>query len=257
MIDPNWTVIDLDPRTWRNLGPFFQVPQYIRTAQPGENALFVLHEDGKPLNVYDSRRGPSPELVPGPISDPQLLAHDLFETGEWDRVHVINKQHLRAVARQSHTLENRALTLDAYYRRVFELVWNNPQGYVSVPPHPGHWQAWTYTQIRDFIARVRGPAALALAVLEGDEIAIGLILVVNEGLIRRVTTFEALTLAAPLSVSAASMESLWSALAQQFAPPAATLLCSRPVFDQWIAAGDKAAVLRNAARQGEAVWRLA
>jgi len=256
MIDPDWTVIDLDPRTWRNIGHFFEVPQYVRTSQPGENALFVLHDNGRPLNVYDSRRGLRPELIAGPIDDPQLLAHELFETGQWDRVHVINKQHLIEVARQAQTIEDRALTLDAYYHRVFQLVWQNPQGYVSLPPHPGHWHAWTYTQIKDFITRLSKPASLALGVLEGGEVAIGLILLVSEGLIRRVTTFEALTLTMPLTVSTASFEHLWLSLRHQFAPPAAALLCTRSAFDQWITAGDKAAVIRNAALKGEAFWRM-
>ena len=34
MIDPQWSLVDLDPQTWRALGPLFDPGQYIRTAQP-------------------------------------------------------------------------------------------------------------------------------------------------------------------------------------------------------------------------------
>jgi hypothetical protein len=257
MIDPHWTVIDLDPHTWRNLGRFLQVPQYVRTTQPGENALFVLHDAGRPLNVYDSRRGPRPELVTGPIENPQLLAHDLFETGEWDRVHIINKQHLVEAARWTQRIENRALTLDAYYHRVFESVWKNPQGYVSLPPHPGDWHGWTYTGLKQFVKQLPTAATLALGVFDDEAVEIGLVLEFHSGLIKRVTTFEGLELSsATLGFSAKFLDQLWSRLEENFAPPAGILLCTASTFDSWIAADDKVGFLQRAAQEGTALWRL-
>jgi hypothetical protein len=243
MIDPHWTVVDLDPVTWRNIGHFFDPGQYIRTTRPGQKELFVLHDNGRPVNVYDSQKGARPELVSGLIDNPQLLAHDLFETEEWDRVHVINKQHIAAVERHAQTIENRSLTLDAYYHRIFELVWQSPEGYVSLPPHPGHWNYWTYSQIKDYISQISGPASLALGVLDGEKLAIGLLVEVRDGLIRLVTTFEALPLQSPLTLSAEGLDQLWDAIGSKFAPPAAVLLCGQATFDAWIAAQNKSAFI--------------
>ncbi|HEX6778206.1 MAG TPA: hypothetical protein VF099_08390, partial [Ktedonobacterales bacterium] len=74
MIDPQWQVIDLDPVTWRNLGPFFEPKRYIAAAQPGEHGLFVLHDQGRVLKVVDTQARSIPRDIPPQISDPQALA---------------------------------------------------------------------------------------------------------------------------------------------------------------------------------------
>ena len=257
MIDPNWNVADLDPRTWRNLGRFIDVPQYLRTAQSEEHGLFVLHDGGRPLRVFDSRAGVRADLGIGRVDDPRLLAHSLFETGEWDRVHVIDKRHLAGVARRAQTIENRALHLDAYYHRVFELMWQDPTGYASVPPHPGDWHGWTYGGVQRFLDGLPPAASLALGVFDGDTLAIGLILEVHAGAIQRVTTFEALdTPPAEQRLSASFMRQLWAGLEQNFAPPAAALLYTASDFEAWISAADKTENLRQAVQSGAALLRL-
>src|SRR5437016_14401225 len=100
MIDPHWQVVDLDPRTWRHLGRFFEPGQYIRAAQPGEHGLFILHDDGIPLRIYDTDTGTRSDLHIPYVEQPQTLAQQLYERGEWQRVHVINKRHLAYVAYQ-------------------------------------------------------------------------------------------------------------------------------------------------------------
>ncbi len=243
MIDPNWQVQDLDPVTWRNIGPYLEPENYIRTAQPGEHGLFVLHEEGKPLRVYDTEQGERPDLNVSRVEDPHTLAHTLYESGEWDRVHVVSKTHLAHVARSAQQIKNRELTLDQYYRLIYELVWQNATGYVSVPPHPGDWHGLKYDDIREFVSRLPDPASVALAVIDNERIFIGLILELRGGMIRTVTTFEALTLDAPLDVSAKSFELVWDALAVNFAPPAAALLCDRATFEGLVNAENKLSYL--------------
>ena len=257
MIDPNWSVIDLDSRTWRNLGRFIDVSQYLRTAQPEEHGLFVLHDGGRPLRVFNSRAGVRADLGIAQVDDPRLLAHSLFETGEWDRVHVIDKRHLAGVARRAQTIENRALQLDAYYHRVFELMWQDPLGYASVPPHPGHWNGWTYSGVQHFLEALPSPASLALGVFEGEALSIGLIVEARAGSLQRVTTFEALpALAAEARLSADFMRRLWTGLEETFAPPAAALLYTAAGFETWISAADKSASLTQALQSGAALLRL-
>jgi hypothetical protein len=257
MIDPQWSVVDLDPRTWRNLGKYFDPGQYIRAALPGERGLFVLHDGGRPLRVADTQLGVRRDLGIDHVDDPYLLAHTLFESGEWDRVHVIDKRHLANVARQAQATPRRELTLDGYYHLVYRLLWNNSAGYVCMPPHPGHWHGWTYTQLKQLVDRLPSAATLALGVFDAEAVTIGLVLELRDGLIRRVTTFEGLALpASDVRLSAEFLDRLWSRLAEKFAPPAGVLLCSAATFDSWIAAGDKAGVLRRAAHEGAALWRV-
>jgi hypothetical protein len=262
MIDPHWSLVDLDPRTWRAIGPFFNPGQYIRAAQPGEHGLFVLHDGSRVLRVVDTLTGVRRDLRLDEVEDPAALAARLYAQGTWQRVHVINKQHLAAVARTAQAHPRRDLTLDEYYHLVYTLVWGEPDGYVTVPPPPGQWHGWTYDRLRHAVAALPDPATLALGVLDGGEVQIGLVLDLRGGLIRTVTTFETFGFPAPtFDLSAAGFAHLWSLLEARSAeqgtpPPVAALLCSQAAFDAWLASPDHAATLAELAARGEAFWRL-
>jgi len=254
MIDPHWNVIDLDPTTWRNLGPYLEVSQYIRTPSTGEAELYVLHDDGQVLKVYDTQAGSRPDLQLANVDDPQETARTLFATENWGRVHVINKKHLADVARQAQQIDNRKLTLDEYYHLIFSRLWNNHNGYVSQPPHPGNWNGWTYADVQAFVHSLPDPASVALGVLDQGNIYIGLILEIKGKLIRTVTTFEALNSLDPLNLNEASLAALERSINAKFAPLAAALLCDRATFEGWIAASDKSAFLQAAALARKAFW---
>lgn len=168
---------------------------------------------------------------------------------------LVDKSHLAWVARQAQATPRRDLTLDTYYHLVYMLVWGNGEGYVCEPAHPGQMCGWTYADLRRFIAALPSPAALALGVYAGDALSIGLILVCWEGLIRQVTTFEGLDwhVAQP-GPTEQTLTALCTALAAQFAPPAAVLLCTDAVFSEWLAAADKLAYLSAARADRTAIW---
>lgn len=257
MIDPHWTVVDLDPRTWRQLGKFFDPGQYIRATRPGGHDLFVLHDDGRLLRVVDSRHGVRRDLAVQDCADPREVARRLFALEEWEHVHVINKRHLANVARVAQATPHRELTLDGYYQMVYHLLWDDAQGYVCEPPPPGHWQGWTYTQVKQWVNELPTSATLALGVFGEQTVEIGLVLELQGGLIKRVTTFEALDVAAATPrLSAKFLTQLWTQLEEQHAPPAGVLLCTLPTFEGWIAAADKLAYLQQAQQDGRALWQL-
>jgi len=261
MIDPDWSLIDLDPRTWRAIGRFFDPSQYIRAAQPGEHGLFVLHDGTRILRAVDSQTGVRYDLALDALGDRQALLERVYARGEWQRVHLIDKRHLAEVARTSQAMTRRDLTLDQYYHMVYQLLWNNDGGYLCLPPRPASWNGWTYMGIRAFVAQLPDAATVALGVLDGDELMIGLILELRGGLIRVVTTFEALGEPALVAVSSAAFEHLWSLLEQRSSvvgspPPAAVLLCTKAAFETWLTADDKHAALERAAQSGTAYWRL-
>jgi hypothetical protein len=258
MIDPHWQVIDLDPVTWRHLGPYFQPQRYIAAAQPEEHGLFILHEHGRLLKVVDTQTKIIPADIPGEISDPAALARALYERGEWQRVHVIDRRHLAWVAQQAQISPRRELTMDAYYHLVYTLVWGNREGYVCQPEHPGHAYGWTYSEVRRFVAALPSPATLALGVYSDDgSLWLGLVLLCEQGMIRLVTTFEGLNwkVAQP-GPTEETLGALREALTAQFAPPAAVLLCTEAVFSEWLASADKMAYLAEARANAAAIWQF-
>ncbi|HEV2579828.1 MAG TPA: hypothetical protein VGT44_03155 [Ktedonobacteraceae bacterium] len=257
MIDPHWQVVDLDPVTWRHLGPFFEPQQYIAAAQPGEHGLFVLHDQGQVLKVVDTQARTPPAGIPAQITDPEALAQELFERGTWERVHIIDRSHLAWVAQQAQSSSLSNLTLDAYYHLVYTLVWGRRGGYVSEPPPDGHWHGWTYTDIRSFIMGLPSPATLALGVYSDAVLSIGLVLICEGGQIRLVTTFEGLTWTNFQSgPTQQTLTALCEALDAQFAPPAAVLLCTDAVFSGWLTASDKLAYLDAARENATAIWHI-
>jgi len=247
MINPNWNVSDLDPHTWRSIGHYLEIKQYFRAAQPGEHGLFVLHDSGKLLRIVDTRQGLRTDLTVSAVKDPVQLAHQLYQTGEWQRVHVVNKRHLARVATLASETAHQNLHLDEYYHLIYRLVWEDQDGYVCIPPKPDNWNGWRLGNIKAFLSSIPVDSTLAIGVLDRGRIEIGLILQIHEGMIDRVTTFEALDLARePLEVDAKLLEIVWQQLRQKFASPAAVLLCTPAVFEAWMNGDNKRLVLQLA-----------
>jgi hypothetical protein len=77
-------------------------------------------------------------------------------------------------------------------------------------------------------------------------------------MIRRVTTFEGLEEPLPTrGPTQQTLAALRNALEEQFAPPAAVLLCTEAAFTGWLDATDKLAYLSAARASGAAIWHVA
>lgn len=258
MIDPNWQLVDLDPYTWRAIGKFIDPGMYIRAGSAEEHGLYVIHDRGTVLSVVESSGTRRADLGLDHIERPDLTAQGLFDRGEWDRVHVIDRMHLQSVSTSAQQLANRDLELDAYYRHVFQLVWGNEAGYAVIPKHPGSWHGWTYQQIVDVVYQLQAPASLALGVIDDEgALIIGLLGEVSDGSFRKVTTFESLPFdRLEVSVTQEFLDRLWSHLATTDYPPATVLLCTESIFDRWVNEPDKARTISEAIDSGTAVLRL-
>jgi hypothetical protein len=259
MINPEWLLQDLDPRTWRAIGHLFPPAQYVAAARPGEHGLFVLHEAGTPRRIADTRSGIRQDLNISAVTEPRQLAVELFARGEWDRVHVIDRRHLAHVAAASAANPQPRVSLDEHYHRVYELLWDGSDGYVCHPPRGAEWYGWTYTFLQQFLTSVSAsPAALALIVLEDDEVHIGLALEVRDARVQRVTGLEGLPPLPAPAVSDAYLDALWSGLEAAIAPPAAALVCTRSAFEACLyGPTNKAELLQFEAERGNARWRVA
>jgi hypothetical protein len=258
MIDPNWQLVDLDPYTWRAIGKFIDPGMYIRAGSPDENGLYVIHDGGTVLSVVETTGTRRPDLGLERIERPESTARALFDSGEWDRVHVIDRKHLQSVSTEAQQLSNRSLELDAYYRHVFDLVWGNAAGYAVVPEHPRSWNGWTYQRIVEFVSQLQAPASLALGVMgEDGSLVIGLLGEVSEGSFRKVTTFESLPFdPSDVSIDEEFLDRIWSHLLETAFPPAAVLLCTESVFDRWVNGAGKARTIEDAIASGTAILRL-
>ena len=258
MINPHWQLVDLDPVTWRNIGRFISPGRYIRAGTSDEHALYALHDNGRVLNVIDTLTGRRTDLDLAPLTDPEEAAAHLFATGEWNRVHIVDRQHLAAVAHEAQADPRHDLTLDAYYRFVNHLIWSNSDSrYVVHPPRASSWHGWTYDLVKRWLADLPDPASVALSVVGEEGLSIGLIVQISGGLIDLVTTFEALPIPrADAEVSSAYGDRLWAGIEDRFAPAAALLLCTDAVFDAWIHQADKAATITQAIAANTAHLRV-
>jgi len=91
MINPNWDVVDLDPHTWRALGRYLKIHNISVLPNPVNMACSFYMIMGKLLRIVDTRKGLRTDLSISAVDDPAQIAHQLYQTGEWQRVHVINK----------------------------------------------------------------------------------------------------------------------------------------------------------------------
>jgi hypothetical protein len=259
MIDPHWQLVDLDPFTWRNIGKFIDPGLYIRAGSPDERGLYLIHDRGKVLSIVETSGRSRSDLDIDTFASPQSLADTLYATGEWDRVHVVDRQHLNEVSIQAQQLENRELELDAYYHNVFRLIWGSSNGYIARPPHPRNWHGWTYTQIVEFLDQLDDPASLVIGVIsdDGTTLEIGLIGEISNGSFRKVTTFESLPFPRETAtITEEFMDRLWAHLGSSSCPPAAALLCTSSVFEHWVYGPDKRATIDSAIISGSAIVRL-
>jgi hypothetical protein len=259
VIDSHWQLVDLDPYTWRNIGRFIDPSLYIRAGSHDENGLYIIHDHGPVLSIVETSGRSRMDLGIQRIDAPRSVASDLYETGEWDRVHIVDRSHLNDVSTQAQQLENRDLELDAYYRNVFRLIWGTDDGYVAIPPHPGHWHGWTYERVSSFVGQLIEPASLALGVIsdDGSNLEIGLIGEVKNGSFHKVTTFESLPYPREdAAVSDEFMDRLWGHLSKGAWPPAAVLLCRNSVFEEWVYGADKQHTIDQAVVDGRAILRF-
>ncbi len=260
MIWEHWEVIDLEPRTWRNLGALFDPANFLTRAQPGERILSILHQEGQVLKVHDSARGVRRDLKLETIENAPRTAQELYESEPGlDRVQIFDKRSLVAFADGAQRSVHPEWDLDEHYRFVYGLAEDDPQGICYYPPRPSHWKHFTYDQARHFIEEVApDPSTLVLVVFEGEEVYISLILGIRDHKIKLVSTLDTLV---PLGigprVSMADRERILEGVAQRFDQPSFSLFIQRAAFDAWLTAEDKGAVLRQAIAEGTAVLEAA
>lgn len=256
MIYEHWDVVDLDPVTWRNLGPYFDPRNFTTRGDPSERTLSILHDGGQVLKVWDSGKGTRHDLDLGIIADPLTKAKELYESNQgWDRVQIFDKRSVLSFSHQAQESVHPEWDLDEYIAWVWELADADPEGLCYYPPRPRDWNGWCYSKVKHFVEEViPDHSTLVLGVIEDGALWAGLILGVRDRKIKLVTTFDALI---PLGLSPVTglehTDEVVALVGRKFDPPAAALFCTRQVFEEWMRAEDKVGALKRALAEGEAV----
>jgi len=256
MIYEDWDVVDLDPVTWRNLGPYFDPRNFTTRGDPSERTLSILHDGGHVLKAWDSEEGARDDIHLGVIADPLATAKELYESNQgWDGVQIFEKKSVLSFAHKAQESVHPQWDLDEYIAWVWELADADPEGLCYYPPRSKRWNGWRYSEVKHFVEElIPDNSTLVLGVIEDGALWAGLILGVRDRKIKLVTTFDALI---PLGLGPVTRledidEAGWVA-ARKFDPPAAALFCARQVFEEWMRAEDKAGTLKRAIAGGEAV----
>ncbi len=256
MIWEHWEVVDLDPHTWRNLGTLFNPQNFLSRARPGERVLSILHEDGEVLKVYDSALGVRHDLDLETIEDAPRVAKELYEAEKGlAEVQIFDKKSLIAFADRAQRGFRPDWDLDEHYHFVYGLAEDDPQGICYYPPHPPHWNHFTYEEVRHFIKEVvPSPSTLVLAVFDRDQLYISLILGIRDHKIKLVSTFDALVpLGLESRIGMGDRQRILKLVEERFDIPSFSFFAQRSAFEAWLTAADKQKALQQAVAEGTAL----
>lgn len=99
-------------------------------------------------------------------------------------------------------------------------------------------------------------ATVALVVLDGKRVYLGLVMQLTGDEIRSVRDFDSLHLQPPLTISAEAFERLWQSFAPGLKPPTAALLCDRSTFEGLVSANNKLSYLAAVGHAQPYIYRV-
>jgi hypothetical protein len=203
-------------------------------AQPNPRVLYVLHDKGRVLKAWDSKKGKvslGPEIVPS-----QELARELKIRNQVDEVQLIDRGSYHEYLNRAMDL-NKARELSGYdfKDRAKQLKEDGDKGFLIYPPRE-KYEYYHYTdRARRFVAQKLKPdCVFLLGVHTAKEWWTSVMTVFTGGQIVYLTTFEyfpAEKLAAPDSIQ--THETLVKTAAQAFLKPAFGMFHSRATFESF------------------------
>lgn len=231
MINRDVEIVDLDPRTWRQIGQIAPFDDLARVKPPHGRVLSILHDHGQVLKI-DAPDGLSVNLGDH-IDDPAATARALYEElPDLDRVQIFDKASLTAYSDRVQRLDWRALTIDEFYFRAWLLAADDPVGLAYYPPRQPRWHRFDYQTVKDYITGLADGSVLVLAVFEHEALWFDLIVRVEGGQIRLITTFDALTDTGEIKLGDA--ERLRPLIEQQIGHVAELRFVSRAQFEDML-----------------------
>ncbi len=227
MIHRDVEIVDLDPLTWRQIGQIAPFDDLAQVKPVRGRVLSILHDQGRVLKI-DAPDGLTISLG-DQIDDPAATARALYEElPDLDRVQIFDKTSLTAYSDRVQRLDWQALTIDEFYFRAWLLAADDPAGLAYYPPRQPRWHRFDYPAVKDYIAGLADGSVLVLAVFEGEALWFNLIVRVEGGQIRLITSFD--TLAEAGAVTPGDADRLRPLIEQQIGHVAQMIFCSRQQF---------------------------
>jgi hypothetical protein len=249
MIARDVEIIDIDPAHWRNLHSLVDV-SWISDHRPTRpNQLSILHQGGKILRIYCPAGFQPP--APQQIDDPQELAKKLYyQLRKLDRVQILEVQSLGLFSDRVQKIEWQSLDLEDFLFRAYHQAELDPAGLSMYPPFSWAWNGLPLEKIREWFTQGPSPSAYFFGVIRDSAPWTSLILRMEEGKVRLITTMEHLAKynlpASRFPSHPQDLDAICEVIAAHVAPVRAALICDYFVLADLLSSEDKRKDLTDA-----------
>jgi len=244
MISRDCQIIDLDPYAWRSFG------ELLFPDPAPERVLSILHDGGRLLRAYDSERGYRDDIPPI-ITDPPRLALKLSQADpNLTRVQVFDKSALQVFAAEVNCIPLEDITAIGWRTQVAQM-WRGTAGvYIEPSPPPND-----YDSLCAFLAGIPDGNTVVIAVFDDNRLYAHVVLGVREGLIRLVTTFDALV-PHGLNIDEVKIEcrsTVLKMVSEHLGQVAFALFIARETFAKLLIAPNRLVALQEMSRRKEVI----
>jgi hypothetical protein len=246
MLSPEVEIVDVDPVSWHNLFQIFR-------PEKQERQLFILHDGGKVLRVWDSEKKLRSDIE-GPITDAPALAEGLLEEDRGlARVFIYDTNAVRELFMRVRSPEYDDMDLDEYRQMIKGLIKTELSSGVCIRPPLGDWYDTCYEGFQELLSRLPSPSSLVVGIFDSGREFTSLILSVEGGKVKRISTFDVLV---PDGHEPRSEPEDFAAFASlleaRFPPIAFAVFTDSSVASRVVSSTDPLALLRDACASGEA-----
>lgn len=255
MIARDVEIIDLAPVHWNNLLSLMDLARIsdLRPIRP--NVLSILHQGGKVLRTYYPQGYRVPAVQQ--IGDPQELAKKLYyQLPGLDRVQILEVQSLAEFSDRVQKTDWQSSDMEDFLFRAYHQVDLDPAGISIYPPFSWAWNGLPLEKIREWLAAGPSPSACFFGVIRDSVPWATLILRVEGGKLRLITTIEHLAkYGLPADQWPSKVQDIGpicELVAAHVAPVRAALVCDYFVLARLLASEDKRRDLEAAVTEGSA-----
>ncbi len=249
MIPRDVEIIDLYPPHWRNLRTLIDF-SWISDRRPARsNMLSIVHQGGTILRTYAPSGIRLPDLQQ--IDDPQELAKKLYYQLEvLERVQILEIQSLGMFSDRVMKIDGRqSLDVEEFLFRAFRQADLDPAGLSVFPPLSWSWNGLPLEKIREWLTQGPGPRAYFFGVTRDEAPWTSLILRVEAGKLRLITTLEHLAKydlpPDRFPSRPQDLKAICDAIEAHVAPVRAAMICNHFVLSSLLAAVDKRKALTD------------
>ncbi len=242
MIARDLEIIDIDPIHWRNLLTLLDVSWTTDHRPASPNMLSILHRGGKILRTYCPTGYQPPALEQ--IDNPQELAKKLYyKMQKLDRVQILEVQSLSQFSDRVQKVDWQSQEMEDFLIRAFHQVDLDPAGLSIFPPFSWKWNGIPVEKIREWLTQGPNPSAYFFGVIRDSAPWTSLILRVEDGKLRLITTMEHLAKynlpADRFPSHPQDLDAIREAINAHVAPLRAALICDYFVLMDLLSSEDK------------------